>query len=1157
MKLRFLIPLLFATSLWASCPASVPSGITTCFYADFVSGSDSANGTTETTPWKHFPGMPGCASNCSANSPGPGDGYILKGGVTWPAASLPWAWNWSGSSTGSTPGCTGSGCIYVGVDPTWYTGSAWARPILNNGGSTGNANQSIINIGEPGNYLIFDNVELTGFYWNGSVTYGTANVSLPGGEPNIGAHDTLTHLYIHGWTHGTSGSGTNEDACGVTGDSSDTNGNVGTILEYSVISGADTDQASCNGAVFGGPPYIAYNLMEYVPSCMVIDGPMTVHDNICQNVVHSFDAGAHENGLEINYVAYNTTVYNNIIRHLSGSGALTFWVQPKPGTTAYVFNNVFYDTDSGNVIDLASQSEYYSGSAGTTIMWNNTVECGPDSNPDAVCASGIGAGVTAVTFQNNHWITNAGSFWSSSGPTPTLHNNILQTLSTANGQGYNSSQTYAFSPSSSGNATVGAGLSATSLCSASGVGAACGNDTAYGVAYNSTNHTVSTPGRTTNIWASPPDSSAYQFSSGSTYVITVSSITGNGTVTSSDSVINCTTGTAGTCVDSSASGTVTLTATPATGYAFSSWGGSCSGSGSCSVNTTATVTATFTQLTAATPTFSPTSLSSPGRVTISCSTSGATGYYTVDASGPTTSSAIADHPLYLGQSQALKAMCAATGYINSTVATQAYSFAMPKTRFSLLPASTSVNPPILADNRPPCCSGTQLASLCPSRGGCNWTALGNWITQSQADGANLWWTIQSEPTWMTGLTDIRNAPPTDLSTSATCQAPIATVTDNACMIQEVAASLAEYLTGLSSVPATPVSCSAKLYEIDEDNEYNTEDGTASSGVGWNGTTAQLATMGYYFNKQFRKWCSDVILTPGSVSGIVGGGTSNPVDFDTATQAVLAAWPQGQKPDAVALHTYPARQTVINVPFPTSITSNNSSSCTGTSNVNCYMPVSSMVSQFNTTTVLQNSANVAWSKYLPVLTDEDGFGELQQLCGPSSCSNTDTQTVFLRTAWVAQSNIVLAVQNPAAAMYYLGYDPTGSCGSTAWGCYWALSQGPTVNSGWYAGFLQTNSWLNACSITGALSSTAVSGGNVWKVPLNCSGSTAEFAWFDGYLTNSVQSVTFNAQQDIHGNITSTGGSATLTQSPVLLYNAIQSPRGLSGTVAASGAEVEIQ
>jgi len=93
-----------------------------------------------------------------------------------------------------------------------------------------------------------------------------------------------------------------------------------------------------------------------------------------------------------------------------------------------------------------------------------------------------------------------------------------------------------------------------------------------------------------------PDLGAYPYSSGSTYTITVSSITGNGTVTSSDSVLNCTTGTTGTCTDSTATGTVTLTAAPSSGYSFTSWGGgTCSGSSTvCTVSGAATVTATFT-----------------------------------------------------------------------------------------------------------------------------------------------------------------------------------------------------------------------------------------------------------------------------------------------------------------------------------------------------------------------------------------------------------------------------------------------------------------------------------------------------------------------------------------------------------------------------------
>jgi List-Bact-rpt repeat protein len=78
------------------------------------------------------------------------------------------------------------------------------------------------------------------------------------------------------------------------------------------------------------------------------------------------------------------------------------------------------------------------------------------------------------------------------------------------------------------------------------------------------------------------------------YTLSVSEV-GQGTITSSDGVINCTNG-AGTCSAVYASGSaVTLTATPNTGGTFVGWSGACTGSNPCNlvVNSTTTVTATF------------------------------------------------------------------------------------------------------------------------------------------------------------------------------------------------------------------------------------------------------------------------------------------------------------------------------------------------------------------------------------------------------------------------------------------------------------------------------------------------------------------------------------------------------------------------------------
>jgi hypothetical protein len=136
LKAFLAMAFLFACAIPAhagSCPASVPSGITNCFYVDYTVGSDSNSGASESSPWKHAPGMQGlntsggstgdgCAANCASNNPAAGNGYILKGGSIWPYTTAPWSWIWSGSSSGSPFGCSGPGCIYIGYDPTWNQG---------------------------------------------------------------------------------------------------------------------------------------------------------------------------------------------------------------------------------------------------------------------------------------------------------------------------------------------------------------------------------------------------------------------------------------------------------------------------------------------------------------------------------------------------------------------------------------------------------------------------------------------------------------------------------------------------------------------------------------------------------------------------------------------------------------------------------------------------------------------------------------------------------------------------------------------------------------------------------------------------------------------------------------------------------------------------
>ena len=77
----------------------------------------------------------------------------------------------------------------------------------------------------------------------------------------------------------------------------------------------------------------------------------------------------------------------------------------------------------------------------------------------------------------------------------------------------------------------------------------------------------------------------------------------------------------------------------------------------------------------ATPTFSPAAGTyyEAQNVTISCTTDGATIYYTLDGNNPTTSSAVYSSPIAISQTTTVKAMAAKAGMNNSNIATATYT----------------------------------------------------------------------------------------------------------------------------------------------------------------------------------------------------------------------------------------------------------------------------------------------------------------------------------------------------------------------------------------------------------------------------------------------------------------------------------------------------
>lgn len=518
-----------------SCPASVPAGVTSCYYADSASGSDSNTGTSESSPWQHLPGMTGCSGNCASTTPAAGEGFIAKGGSTWHQSSgtptgLPWNWNWSGTS--SAP-------VYIGVDTGWYSGSAWARPILTEDNPLSSVMLTSCTYDDStteavklsGSYITFDNFELTGKCWSGrtsvpsdgSGAYGLVDIrSL--------THGNILDNYIHGWSSTESSVDSNYMILG-------TADQVATYnrLAYNVIDGSDamhgttTAADQCGTKSFNGPPCQSgfaiygdaynfdHNVLRYVSNGIIANNMVSVHDNVFEYMWNSYDGETHPNVDEAAGAVPGATqyFYNNIIRHTYQN--VGFW--PEISTIAYEFNNVFFDnTDGlgGADINCFMQSPVTSSSTPTIYIYNNTfvgdtASC--DFNFFAGNGSTPGWAGTAY-FENNHIIDSHTSLSSlvNCGSSCFTDNGgeVLQTVSAANAQGYSATNNYA--PTASTDATIGKGTNLTSQCSTFSSDSALCSGTTDGVGLSTSNVAVSPAiaaiaRPSTGAW----NSGAYQF----------------------------------------------------------------------------------------------------------------------------------------------------------------------------------------------------------------------------------------------------------------------------------------------------------------------------------------------------------------------------------------------------------------------------------------------------------------------------------------------------------------------------------------------------------------------------------------------------------------------------------------------------------------------
>jgi hypothetical protein len=530
-----------------------------------ANGSDGNNGASKTTPWLHAPGMPACSGTCASYTPQPGDSFIFRGGDTWhfgnssasPYTGGLWTWKWNGISQNCVYEGSQTGCIYVGVDQSWFSGASWARPILTADnpltphpgvwGDTvsscayqiaGGAQNQMLQMGGQAN-IIFDNFEMTGLCQNLQANSGNGygagqNVYLSKGDGNIMARN----FYIHGWTHipfsCSEPQGEPVGICFSITAISEGPSTGGTVGPGVVCDGSDSDPGGAGCLISTGYRMVdsifRYNAQGEGGNCH------DIHDNIFEYWASTGDQLSHANAFECNsdYAGSTPNVfYNNTFRHVV-SGIVLWWMNPNPTAPEYWFNNTLYDDPGGNYVDVDPSG---GGSKGSQFLFNNTFDMQAGAAID--CRPGM-------TVSNNQYITEAGSQYKSSGcsiPSPSTE--LKMSHATSNSQGYTVTNTFNDYPdnggpspmqvdtcatettpciqTAAGNSTVGKGVSWQSYCTAlagfssdpTDVDAAnaCQSDTTTACSYDATKHVVSCPARTTNTRGGAWDIGAYEYNS--------------------------------------------------------------------------------------------------------------------------------------------------------------------------------------------------------------------------------------------------------------------------------------------------------------------------------------------------------------------------------------------------------------------------------------------------------------------------------------------------------------------------------------------------------------------------------------------------------------------------------------------------------------------
>lgn len=453
----------------AACAQMAPANcaVGTNIYYISTSGSDSysqAQAKNKATPWKHDPVL--MSDFAGSYSHTAGDCFFWRFGDTWTYADF--------GVTGMVGGSGSAQDYHGGGDPSFNNGGSQNRPTVDfQSQLTGNGNHPFP---MTSSYITIDNIEWKDYECNSSA----ASCSFADLQTNHNLIWTENYWHDFQWSSPNS----KITLLSATPAPSNTGGEVA----YNVLDGTDGHTGGGGALVDfceSCAPTIEYNFVNFVCTNINVGADygnsggvanLVVAHNTFENVFsaavqsvfncqNSF--GVHANTVQIGgSMEFHDNVVDNDganVISCSGEGFV-------PGSICHFYNNVMV----GFVQIPFSGADY-------TYVWNNTVDCTGAQSGTCVFIGNSSPAPTLLNVQNNHWITgasangtvcvNSGSY-SNSGcaavGTLVSGNNLTETESQANAQGYSSSETNMYAPTSAAAPTVGAGNAAlSSNCSAS------------------------------------------------------------------------------------------------------------------------------------------------------------------------------------------------------------------------------------------------------------------------------------------------------------------------------------------------------------------------------------------------------------------------------------------------------------------------------------------------------------------------------------------------------------------------------------------------------------------------------------------------------------------------------------------------------------------